>query len=99
MMQNEVIFVSVKSIAPVDTERKLNVQDVSWTSYVRSIYVLCLLGSKIPLPNILDTGNTDERFLQTLLKKSTNMHENPTHSSSEPQLEYNQTYYKNLEQL
>ena len=44
MMQNEVIFASVKSTAPVDTERKLNVQDVSWTSYVRSIYVLCLLG-------------------------------------------------------
>ena len=44
MMQNQVIFLSVTSIAPVDTERKLNVQDVSLTSYVRSIYVLCLLG-------------------------------------------------------
>ena len=36
---------------PVDTGRKLNdirysedVSDVFWTSYVRSIYVLCLLG-------------------------------------------------------
>ena len=32
------------------------------------------------------------------LKKSTNMHENSTHISSEPQVAY-QTYYKNLEQL
>ena len=35
--------------APVDTGRKLNVhktdvEDVLWTSYVRSIYVLCLRG-------------------------------------------------------
>ena len=27
---------------PVDTGRKLNVQGVFWTSYVRSIYVICL---------------------------------------------------------
>ena len=29
---------------PVDTGRKLNVLDVFWTSYVRSVYVLCLRG-------------------------------------------------------
>ena len=29
---------------PVDTGRKLNVHKNVWTSYVRSIYVLCLLG-------------------------------------------------------
>ena len=34
-------LISIKHDLPVDTGRKLNVQDVFWTSYVRSYYVLC----------------------------------------------------------
>ena len=40
LMEN-FIFCSV----PIDAGRKLNVLDVFWTSYVRSIYVLCLRGN------------------------------------------------------
>ena len=38
------VFIMFFTIHAVDTGRKLNVQDVFWTSYVRSIYVLCLRG-------------------------------------------------------
>ena len=30
---------------PVDTGRKLNIHEIFWTSYVRSVYVLCPGGS------------------------------------------------------
>ena len=38
---------------PIDTGRKLNVHKTFWTSYVRSIYVLCLWGSDVHIPTLM----------------------------------------------
>ena len=55
---------------PVDTGRKLNVLDVFWTSYVRSIYVLCLLAIICRFRNYFfySSYNVDTNFLFTSLQ-------------------------------
>ena len=56
---------------PLDTGHKLNVLDVFWTSYVRSIYILCPGGKTLktmilqfPIPKVIyqDSHGHIDRF-------------------------------------
>ena len=60
LILSALMSIKQKAMCPVDTGRKLNVHktfrrrlDVFWTSYVRSIYVLCLLGRATIFTSVL----------------------------------------------
>ena len=75
----------------LDTAHKLNVQDVFWTSYVRSSYALCLAGNHSWLKRCHPTvylisapriNNDDQTMLKNLIFKLTYWFENKKKSHS-----------------